>query len=222
MASCDLNDDEILFIEEIKPSTSTLSRTPKTQLNKIWLQQKVTHVRSPLVATNLNQINTKSEFSTKIGIDIKDFDLGDLSLLSPKIKSVFKREVRNNSDDLEIIELDDDVKPLIKNELKGQNVKVEINKREKVIFEAPSIIPHNISNSNELMSLLNDRKAKTVTKKQRAEQQQKQAIIDDPNQLQTGFDEDAESAIPAEIYKIYEPKKCNSFFKRFLLACSNF
>ena len=229
MASSNFDDDEILFIEEIRPSSS-LPRTPKTPVNiKKWRQQTVTHVRSPLAATTnlFNQKNPKSEFSSYIGSDINAFDLCDLSLLSPQItKFVKKQTKREEPNDVEIIGLDDDedeeedLKPYVKNELKREAFKMEINKNEKKIFEAPSIIPPNISNYNELMSLLSERKSKKLTKKQQAQQAkqlQNQAntdIVNDPNQFQTGFNEDAETAQPAEIYKIYEPKKCKFVFEK--------
>ncbi len=47
-------------------------------------------------------------------------------------------------------------------------------------------------------------------RKQQLQQQSQQIhdeIANDPNQLQTGFNEDAETAIPAETYTTYEPKK---------------
>ena len=221
MASSNFDDDEILFIEEIRPS-SPLPRTPKTPVNiKKWRQQTVTHVRSPLASTNhKNQKNPKSEFSSYIGSDINAFDLSDLSLLSPQITNFVKKQTkREEPNDVEIIGLDDDdededLKPYIKNESKREAFKMEINKNEKKIFEAPSIIPQNISNYNELMSLLSERKSKKLTKKQQVKNQANTDIINDPNQFQTGFNEDAETAQPAEIYKMYEPKKCNLFLKK--------
>jgi hypothetical protein len=241
MAS-NVDDDEIVFIQEIKHSIP-LSRTPKTPLNKKWRQPTLTNVRSPLVAANLNQINAKSEFTYTIGRDIKDFDLNDLSLLSPqvtRVKGEKQKNLFNNCEEIIAID-DDDVKPYIKNELKSEPMKNEIKKSEKslfeaasiipsyiknelksepmkneikksekIVFEAASIIPSYINNTEELMALLNDRKSKSLSRKQQLQQQSQQIhdeIANDPNQLQTGFNEDAETAIPAETYTTYEPKK---------------
>ncbi len=207
MAS-NVDDDEIVFIQEIKHSMS-LSRTPKTPLNKKWRQPTIANVRSPLVAANLNQINAKSEITYTIGRDIKDFDLNDLSLLSPQITRVKGEKQKNLFDDCITLD-DDEVKPYVKNELKREIVKNEIKKSEKIVFEAASIIPSYINNTEELMALLDERKSKSLSRKQQLQQQSQKIhdeIANDPNQLQTGFNEDAETAIPAETYTTYEPKK---------------
>ena len=214
MASVVDDDDEILFIQEIKPNT------PKTPSNKQWRQRTLNHIHRPLlINTNSNEkTSTKPTAPFINGFDIKDYDLDDLCLLSPQLIKKENPKAKSSSQcssENDIIELDSDYEEIKCEHVKIEAVKHENNfKHESIILESNlggEIKPPNLSDlfpgqaREDLFANMNANRHQNLLKNGKSIPE---VAEHDPNQLPTEFDEDAETAVPVETYTPYEPKKC--------------
>ena len=91
--------------------------------------------------------------------------------------------------------------------VKHEPIKYESVKAEALGFKS-ELNAQNAYQDNKLKELIASLKQKNHTKSGRSNVP-KQEVEHDPNQLQTEFNEDAETAVPVETYITYEPKKCN-------------
>ena len=216
MAS-NLDDSDILFIEEIKPSTPP---------NKKWRQRTVNHTRP--------STDTKPEFaddSKKVyplflknfGVDIQDFDLKDLTLLSPRAaaKNSSKFETKKNYDSSAdsndgIIELDSDTD---RESVKSDSIKFEMVKYEAAAYALKTELDiKNHEQDRKLRDLVSSIRPSAKyadhvrNTRLNSGTRAPEIVQHDPNQMQTEFNEDAETAVPTETYTTYEPKKRKLFY----------
>jgi hypothetical protein len=197
--SVDDSDDDILFIEEIKSENAP--RTPQKQ----WRQRTLNPKREPF--SNSTNLTDQKPVYPIFGHadDLKNFDLKDLSLLSPQVR---KKNTTSDSD-CDIIDLESDMydvklapASIVKPEFKPSILNQIDPFQQQMLRELEAQKQRDL-----LIASLNLHRNNKSKKSAFNDALEKAKIANDPSQLNTEFNEDAESAVPQETYTTYEPKK---------------